>query len=128
MPGALAWMYEASRVFQIVIYSSRSKSPEGVAAMRMWLTFHAHTALSDSSAQLLLSLVRFAQGDEGKPAAFLTIDDRAVCFDGDWSRLDPEKLAQFVPWYQREQPKPRVITEELTDRVVHEDSHEHHHA
>jgi hypothetical protein len=112
VPGALAWMYKASRIFNVVIYSSRSKDPEAITAMRMWLTFHARATLPSSDAETLLnSVVHFVSE---KPSAFLTIDDRAVCFDGDWGKLDPEQLSQFQPWYL----KKKIILEEITDDVA----------
>lgn len=33
-----------------------------------------------------------------KPGAFLTIDDRAICFDGEFQ--DPEELLNFKPWHK----------------------------
>lgn len=112
VPGALLWLLKASKLFDVVIYSSRSKDPEAITAMRMWLAYHAHATLSDLQASELLAVVTFAHE---KPAAFLTIDDRAICFDGDWSKLDPEKLLKFKPWYQKQEGK--VISETLDDSI-----------
>lgn len=110
VPGALEWLLRASKLFTLVVYSSRSKDPEALTAMRMWLGYHAHATLPDLKASELLQVVTFAHE---KPAAFLTIDDRAICFDGDWSKLDPETLLKFKPWNQRG----RVIKETISDQV-----------
>ena len=95
VPGALRWLNEAAKVFDVVIYSSRSKSSAGREAMRTWLEDWAKDeGLPDKA----LNEIGFAHE---KPAAFLTIDDRAIQFDGDWAPLDPEKLRQFKPWNRR---------------------------
>jgi hypothetical protein len=92
----LWWLWKATETFQVVIYSSRSKAPAGLRAMRQWLAHHAtdefghdHPMAQDDPP------IAFAHE---KPAAFLTIDDRAICFDGDWSQLDPKQLLEFKPW------------------------------
>ncbi len=36
-----------------------------------------------------------------KPPAFLTIDDRAICFDGVWADKNPADLLNFQPWNKR---------------------------
>jgi hypothetical protein len=121
--GALAWLLKASKLFDIAIYSSRSKESEGRAAMRMWLTYHARNELPRDDAEALLdNVITFAHE---KPAAFLTIDDRAVCFDGDWSKLDPAKLRDFKPWNQQQaQPQPQptqpatIIKEAIADDLA----------
>jgi hypothetical protein len=94
--GFFDWMEKARQYFRIVIYSSRSKTPEGIEAMRRWLDQEraAHYPLG---AMPPLE-VEFAHE---KPPAFLTIDDRAIKFEGRWDWLDPALLREFKPWYQR---------------------------
>lgn len=96
-PGFFHWASYAKQHFRLVIYSSRSKTPEGIAAMREWLDLkmnrsgklHQHLTMDD---------FEFAHE---KPPAFLTIDDRAVTFRGQWGDLLPEELLQFKTWTQK---------------------------
>lgn len=114
--GALEWLCDASKYFSVVIYSTRSQDPAGLAAMRMWLTYHARATLPSSDAEALLDTLTFASE---KPAAFLTIDDRAICFDGNWGKLDPEELLKFKPWNQR---APKIIEEVISDNISQAES------
>jgi hypothetical protein len=101
VPGALRWLAEAARVFAVKIYSSRSQSQAGRSAMRQWLEQWALDpvlGVPPDHENASLAVIEFAHE---KPAAFLTIDDRAIQFTGDWSLLDPEKLRLFKPWNQR---------------------------
>jgi len=97
-PGFFEWAFEAEAQFRLVIYSSRSKTPEGIAAMARWLA---------EQETKWASPVRLAHGTtfkwefaNEKPPAFLTIDDRAICFGGNWERLRPSALRAFKPWNQ----------------------------
>ena len=98
--GALKWLWKATEWFDVQIYSSRSSQAGGIQAMREWLlNFAIHEWGDKDFADQFLASISFP---ENKPAAFLTIDDRAVCFEGDWSGLDPYDLSQFKPWNKRE--------------------------
>ena len=100
-PGFFAWAIEAVKHFQLVVYSSRSKTEEGRCAMRGWIGKQSIAAIdrgevpSDYEWSLLFDDLHFASQ---KPPAFLTIDDRAIRFCGDWSTLKPETLRSFKPW------------------------------
>lgn len=97
--GALRWLWKATEWWDVNIYSSRTKQPGGVDAMRTWLlNFAIHEWGDVDFANQFLAALTFP---EQKPAAFLTIDDRAVCFEGDWGELDPYELTQFRPWNKR---------------------------
>ena len=95
--GFFDWAIDAKEFFKLVIYSSRSKTEDGVAAMRVWLRkqigeLHPH-------AQDLISVDDFEFVPQ-KPIAFLTIDDRALQFKGEWNSFMPKDLLNFKPWNQ----------------------------
>lgn len=97
------WAEKAREHFRLVIYSSRSATPEGIAAMKSWLleqrknlvvTSHELKHLPDAD---LLDWFEFA---DTKPPAFATIDDRAIRFNGDWEEkfLDPVRILNMKTW------------------------------
>lgn len=102
VPGAIEWLIEHLPVPDAIcamappykgpvvqIYSSRSKSFWGRRAMRKWLVKHG---LPREYLEVLKFPVK-------KPAAFLTIDDRAICFDGNFPTT--EEMMSFKPWNKR---------------------------
>lgn len=101
--GFFPWLAKAKEHFRITVYSSRSKTPEGIEKMRRWLENQECEWLLNTSAGANANLagnvgcIEFAHE---KPPAFLTIDDRAVTFSGSWEALDPETMSHFKPWNQ----------------------------
>ena len=73
------------------IYSSRSKSWFGRRAMRKWLIANGlpREYIDDG-------VLKFPSK---KPAAFLTIDDRAICFNGQFPTT--EEMIGFKPWNKK---------------------------
>lgn len=100
VPGAREFLYEASKRFRLAIYSSRSKSLAGRAAMRRYVRKHFEHSLTFSphhpDHDWLSEAIWYPWF---KPPAFITIDDRAIQFDGTWPALDA--LAAFKPWNKR---------------------------
>lgn len=97
--GAMRFLWDASEHFTLAIFSSRSHQPGGKAAMRVWLDkhFRAYWSADRTRADDILAEIKWP--DE-KPAAFLSIDDRAFCFEGEWP--DPKGLLEFKPWNKRD--------------------------
>lgn len=97
VPGFLAWAVAAAQRFDLVIYSSRSKTPEGIESMRAWLRKRLIERMMPTDAESFIELFSFAHE---KPPAFLTIDDRAIQFRGDWTapEFTPDAIAIFKPW------------------------------
>lgn len=97
VPGAIAFLREAVKRFRVAIFSSRSGQPGGQQAMREWLgRWQIEHRESDHED---LSWCGLIEWPTEKPAALVTIDDRALTFDGTWPSLDA--LAAFKPWNKR---------------------------
>lgn len=84
-----------------VIYSSRSKTAAGREAMAAWLVReHARyvAELGPGRSTLLeeMKILERVSFEAEKPAAWLTIDDRAWCFTG--NRLTAQEILDFKPW------------------------------
>jgi hypothetical protein len=92
VPGVFAWLENALVNFEIHVYSSRSSSLEGRNAIIRYIVKHGGTFLAGQ-------LHYTAE----KSRAFLTIDDRCVCFNGNWSapELNSENLIKFKPWNKK---------------------------
>jgi len=105
VPGAIKWLEDHLPLTDelmgswappykgpiVQIYSSRSKSWRGRRAMKKWLIKHGlHPSY------IYDGVLKFPTK---KPAAFLTIDDRAICFDGTFP--SKEEMLSFKPWFKR---------------------------
>lgn len=88
--GATEWLkYLINHTDYVVnIYSSRSSDPLGIIAMKDWLTMYVGA-----------EYVRQMKFPKQKPAAYLTIDDRAICFRGTFPSV--QELDNFKPWFNK---------------------------
>ena len=87
--GAIEFIRKALSHFDVQIYSSRSGQEGGINAMQDWLL----TASDD------YRLVQAIGWPDAKPAAMITIDDRALTFSGTWPEIDD--LKAFQPWNKK---------------------------
>ena len=81
--------------FEINIFSSRSNQEGGIEAMQKWFDAYIqqycewHNKSWDIALKFPLE----------KPAAFISIDDRALLFAGVWPDLST--LLEFTPWNKK---------------------------
>jgi hypothetical protein len=100
VPGALKWLKAAMEDWDVQIYSARSRHPGAIDAMKAYLLNYAVQEWGDIEyAESFVGSLKFPTQ---KPPAFLMIDDRAICFDGNFAGLNPKELLKFKPWYKRD--------------------------
>lgn len=97
--GTLDFLWEATRHFKVAIYSSRSKSLAGRACMKRFMCKHFAVSTTFSPDHTQDFLHEEFSYPWFKPSAFITIDDRALTFDGSWPSV--EALLAFKPWNKR---------------------------
>lgn len=116
VPGAMEWVTQIARDerFELAIYSSRSKEAGGRIAMSDWL--HTHLTkffenwggLDHQNARVWAEkVVARLTFPTQKPAASMTIDDRAFHFQGRFPT--PEWLLGFKPWTKLKDQPPWLI-------------------
>ena len=101
--GALAWLKEliGDERFEVAIYSSRSNLVGGIAAMKRWLaqnwsTMYGGDIVGVRSDRKVILIEDAVEWPTEKPAAHLTIDDRAWQFRGIFPTMG--NMASFTPW------------------------------
>jgi hypothetical protein len=99
VPGFFEWVETVRDQFKLVIYSSRSKDDAGVIAMGTWLHEQRNAWIKSGGQRDPLQPLEIEFSNE-KPPAWLTIDDRAICFRGDWNapELTAKAMHAFKPW------------------------------
>lgn len=118
--GALEFIANAVNYFEVNIYSSRSRYLFGRRAMKKWL-YNAYFSLGIKNTPKWVyrqvtpnafadpwqeeldwgigELIRKIKFPSKKPAAFLLIDDRCICFNGKFPSV--EEIQKFIPWYKK---------------------------
>jgi hypothetical protein len=126
VPGALEAIVRLTDDFDVAIFSARSNSLGGRRAMKRWLKSQlkalapdwettpewwrrriAETAFADPwddevwwATNLVMGKIKWPWF---KPSAVMTIDDRALTFNGDWSdqAYTAKGIRMFKPWNKR---------------------------
>lgn len=90
VPGAIEWLKTLCEDpdFEPMIYSSRSRYAGAIEAIQAWLVSYGFPQELLDNAQPIFPTQ--------KPAAFLTLDDRAMRFTGAFPSL--EEMRTFKPW------------------------------
>lgn len=91
VPNVFRFIREAQRHFRVAIFSSRSNQPGGLEAMKDYIALNSEVRFNDPIYDLEWPLE--------KPPAFITIDDRAIMFTGEWPSI--ESLLAFKPWNKK---------------------------
>jgi len=97
--GALPFIVEALKHFRVAIFSSRSCQPGGGTAMREWLGYWSVDPVHGMPGDFDHATWSAIEWPLEKPAAWVTIDDRAITFTGQWPSMT--EIMAFKPWNKK---------------------------
>ena len=95
VPGLFEFLERVTPFFNVQVFSSRSDQPGGIKAMQDWFIVQHKKWRSEGGQGYENLEISFPSH---KPSAFVTLDDRAITFTGQWPELD--FLRHFQPWYK----------------------------
>jgi len=98
VPGLFEFLEAAKDHFDIQVFSSRSREEIGINAMQSWFIRERQAWCADGGKPPIDTPLEI-KFPTTKPAAFVTIDDRAITFTGEWP--EPIVLRDFKTWAQR---------------------------
>lgn len=109
VPGAIKFLKDLiySKEYNVCIFSSRSHQDGGIRAMKNWIKFWCLKELTLEEANGVTNYLfdynsltkKFEHFPVSKPSAFLSIDDRAMCFTGTFPSF--EEINAFKPWNKK---------------------------
>ena len=91
--GSVEALITLSKNYTVVVHSARCDTPEGIKAIRDYLD---RIGLED------IEVV------PDKPRAKIYIDDRAVCFKGEWGETIAD-ISKFKQWQTDDKQRARII-------------------
>jgi hypothetical protein len=92
VPGAIGWLENLQRKFDVVVLSTRAESPAGKIAIERWLTARGLGGIRATAV---------------KVPALLYVDDRAWRFTGA-NFPSPEDIHRALPWHKERDAGGRV--------------------
>lgn len=99
------FLARAVEEFDVQIFSSRSGQDGGIDAMKAWLSkwvmdhYDCTFAGAPKDFDAAMSILDAITFPTEKPPAMVTIDDRAIQFNGTWPSI--AWLKAFQPWYKK---------------------------
>jgi hypothetical protein len=95
IPGLFEFLEQAAPYFTIQVFSTRSNTNAGRDAMALWFYEQRRKWRENGGGKGFEEVIEISF-PKNKPSAFITLDDRAVTFNGIWP--DVEFLRNFKPW------------------------------
>lgn len=95
VPGLFEFLERVMPVFDVQVFSSRSRTDEGIGAMQVWFVEQRKKWRQTIDPDIPLQRLNITF-PRTKPPAHITIDDRAITFNGTWPNVD--LLLAFRPW------------------------------